>query len=430
VRKAEKDEVDRMLKLGVIEPSNAEWASPVVLIPKPDGSTRFFVDYRKLNALTTRDVYPLPRMDECLDSLGEAEYFTTLDANTGFWQIEVAPEDRDKTTFSCHVGMYQFSRMPFGLVNAPATFQRSMDNILSEVRRESIIVYLDDVIIFSRNFEDHVRHLEVVLRKLGEAGATLKFSKCHFFRQSVDYLGHMNLPHKLQVQAKNVKSIAKAEPPSTKTQVRSFLGLCGVYRRFVPNYTAIANPLTALTRKGTAEQFELNSEELEAFEVLKKLLRKPPTLSLPREVRLYAIETDASYTQIGCVLQQADEKGIWHPLWYWSRQLNAAECNYSATEKEALGIVSAVTHLRPYVERTHFVVRTDHSSLQWLLSITGDNPLLVRWRLRLSEFTFDIQYKPGLVNNVADVLYRLKKSGCYQETLDLEVPCISVEFCQ
>ena len=169
-----------MLKLVVIEPSTAEWASPVVLIPKPDGSTRFCVDYRRLNALTARDVYPLPRMDECLDSLGEAEFFSTLDANTGFWQIEVSPEDRDKTTFSCHVGMYRFLRMPFGLLNAPATFQRAMDIILSEVRWESVIVYLDDIIIFSRTFEEHIRHLGIVLSKLSAAGATLKFSKCHF----------------------------------------------------------------------------------------------------------------------------------------------------------------------------------------------------------------------------------------------------------
>jgi RNase H-like domain found in reverse transcriptase len=153
---------------------------------------------------------------------------------------------------------------------------------------------------------------------------------------------------------------------------------------------------------------------------------KPPTLSFPREGLRYAIETHASDTPIGCVLQQADEKGIWHPLGYWSRQLNAAECNYSETEKEAIGIVWAVTHLRPYVERTHFVVRTDHSSLQWLLSISGYNSRLVRWRLRLSEFKFDIQYKPRRVNQVADALSRMKTSGCDQATLDLEVPCLSV----
>ena len=426
-RQAEKDEVDRMLHLGVIEPSSAEWASPVVLIPKPDGSTRFCVDYRRLNALTTRDVYPLPRMDECLDTLGEAEYFSTLDANTGFWQIEVAPEDRDKTTFSCHVGMYRFTRMPFGLLNAPATFQRAMDIILSEVRWESVIVYLDDVIIFSRTFEDHVKHLEVVLNKLHEAGATLKFSKCHFFRRSVDYLGHKVLPHKLQVLEKNLQSIAKAETPSSKREVRSFLGLCGVYRRFVPNYATISKPLTSLTKKGAPESFELDAEQTGAFEDLKRNLMNPPTLSLPREGRPYAIETDASDRQIGCVLQQADDQGVWHPLGYWSRQLNAAECRYSATEKEALAIVWAVTQLRPYVERTRFVVRTDHSSLQWLLNISGDNARLVRWRLRLSEFTFDIQYKPGKVNQVADALSRMKTTGGDETVLDLEVPCLSVE---
>ena len=426
-RQAEKEEVDRMLKLGVIEPSTAEWASPVVLIPKPDGSTRFCVDYRKLNALTARDVYPLPRMDECLDSLGEAEFFSTLDANSGFWQIEVTPEDRDKTTFSCHVGMYRFTRMPFGLINAPATFQRAMDIILSEVRWESVIVYLDDVIVFSRTFEEHLKHLGVVLGKLSEAGATLKFSKCHFFRRSVDYLGHRLLPHKLQVLEKNVEAIRKASAPTSKTQVRSFLGLCGVYRRFVPNYATIAKPLTALTKKGSAETFSLTPDQYDAFEALKSSLTSPPTLSLPREGRPYAIETDASDSQIGCVLQQSDENGIWHPLGYWSRQLNAAEHNYSATEKEALAIVWAVTHLRPYVERTHFIVRTDHSSLQWLLNISGDNARLVRWRLRLSEFTFDIQYKPGRLNQAADALSRMATEGSDQSSLDHDVPCLSIE---
>jgi transposase InsO family protein len=425
-REAEKVEVDRMLKLGVIEPSHAEWASPVVLIPKQDGSTRFCIDYRRLNSLTARDVYPLPRMDECLDSLGDAEYFTTLDANTGFWQIEVSPKDRDKTTFSCHVGMYRFLRMPFGLVNAPATFQRAMDIILSGVRWEFVIVYLDDIIIFSNSFEEHLKHIDLVLQKLSEAGATLKFPKCHFFRKAVDYLGHRLLPHKLQVLEKNVEAIAKAEPPTTKTQVRSFLGLCGVYRRFVPGYAALAKPLTMLTKKGWPELFKLSDEQRRAFDSLKHHLLTPPTLSLPRAGRPYAIDTDASDGQIGCVLQQKDDEGQYHPLGYWSRQLNAAERNYSATEKEALAIVWAVTHLRPYLERTHFVVRTDHSSLQWLLSIAGENPRLVRWRLRLAEFSFDIRYKPGRVNQAADALSRMPTAGGDESPLDLEVPCLAI----
>ena len=425
-RRVEQEEVDRMLKMGVIEPSNAEWASPVVLIPKPDGSTRFCVDYRKVNALTARDVYPLPRMDECLDSLGEASYFTTLDANTGFWQIEVHPDDRDKTTFSCHAGMYRFLRMPFGLINAPATFQRAMDILLSDVRWESVIVYLDDIIIFSKSFEEHVRHLRVVLQKLTDSGATLKFSKCKFFRQSVDYLGHHLLPHKLQVLKKNVEAIEKAEAPTTKTQVRSFLGLCGVYRRFVPGYATVAKPLTSLTKKGFPENFELSEDQQAAFENLRQALVSAPTLSLPRDGRQYVIDTDASDQQIGCVLQQPDDEGELHPLGYWSRQLNAAEVNYSTTEKEALAIVWAVTHLRPYLERKSFILRTDHSSLQWLMSISGDNPRLVRWRLRLAEFSFQIQYKPGRVNQAADALSRMPTDGCDVDELDLEIPVLTL----
>jgi RNase H-like domain found in reverse transcriptase/Reverse transcriptase (RNA-dependent DNA polymerase) len=383
-RRVEQEEVDRMLKMGVIEPSCAEWASPVFLIPKPDGSTRFCVDYRKVNSLTARDVYPLPRMDECLDSLGEAKYFTTLDANTGFWQIEVHPDDRDKTTFSWHAGMYRFLRMPFGLVNAPATFQRAMDILLCEVRWEHVNVYLDDIIIFSKSFEEHMGHLRVVFQKLEISGATHKFSKCQFFRKSVDYLGHHLLPHKLQVLRRNVEAIERAMEPTTKTQVRSFLGLCGVYRRFVPGYAAVAKPLTALTKKGAPEKFELNNDQKVAFAKLRQALVSPPTLSLPRDGRQYVIDTDASDQQIGCVLQQADDAGELKPLGYWSRQLNAAEINYSATEKEALAIVCAVTHLRPYLERKSFVLRTEHSSLQRLMSIGGDNPRLVRWRLRLA----------------------------------------------
>jgi hypothetical protein len=237
------------------------------------------------------------------------------------------------------LGLYKFTRMPFGLVNAPETFQRAMDIILSGVRWECVIVYLDEISIISNSFEEHVKHIFLVLQKLREAGAILKFAKCHFFRKSVEYLGHRLLPHKLQVLENNIEAIAKSEPPTTKTQVRSFLGLCGVYRRFVPGFAALEKPLTMLTKKGSPELFELSEEQMLAFECLKRHLLTPPTLVLPRAGRPYAIDTDSSDGQIGCVLQQQDEEGQYHPLGYWSRQLNAAERNYSATENEALEIV-------------------------------------------------------------------------------------------
>jgi Reverse transcriptase (RNA-dependent DNA polymerase) len=249
-REMERQEVERMLKADVIEPACSEWASPVVLVPKPDGSLRFCVDYRKLNSITVKDTYPLPRMDESIDSLGDAAIFSTLDCNSGYWQIPINEEDRDKTTFTSHVGAYRFIRMPFGLCNAPATFQRSLDIILSRVKCKSCLVYLDDVIVFSRTIEEHFGHLQEVLSLLERAGITLKLSKCHFFKDTVDYLGHVIVPGRLAIATKNTDALKQAKHPTTQTELPSFLGLCNVYRRFVPNFSRIARPLNDLLKKG------------------------------------------------------------------------------------------------------------------------------------------------------------------------------------
>jgi len=201
-------EIRKMLDAGVIEPATSEWASPVVLVPKKDASLRFCVDYRRLNAKTVGDAYPLPRIDDCLDSLGNATIFTTLDCNAGYWQVPVAPADRDKTTFTSYMGTYRYVRMPFGLRNAPATFQRALDIILSGVRWQSCLIYLDDVIVFSTSVEEHLVHVNQVLTLLREAGVTLKLSKCRFFQPRVDYLGHVITPGKLHVATENTKATA------------------------------------------------------------------------------------------------------------------------------------------------------------------------------------------------------------------------------
>ena len=221
-RKAEETEVQRMLSEQFIEAAQSEWASPVVLVNKPDGSLRFCIDYRKLNALTVKDTYPLPRMDECLDSLGDAVVFSTLDCNSGYWQIPIAEEDRDKTTFTCHAGTYRFVRMPFGLCNAPATFQRTVDILLMKFRWRTCLVYLDDIIIFSKTLDEHIQHVDEILTVFREAGMSLKLRKCHFFVKSVEYLGHVIRPGLLQVATRNVEAIESAQHPLTKTQVRSF----------------------------------------------------------------------------------------------------------------------------------------------------------------------------------------------------------------
>ena len=217
-----------MLTAGVIEPATTEWASPVVLVAKTDGTLRFCVDYRKLNALTVKDSYPLPRIDEYLDTLGDTAIFSTLECNSGYWQIPVAEADRDKTTFTCREHCYRFKRMPFGLCNAPVTFQRTLDILLARLRWKSCLIYLDDIIVFSRSIEDHFKHLGKILAILKEAGLSLKLKKCNFFTKIIDYLGHVIRPGKLEVAEKNTAALQGFKEPTTQTQLRSFLGMCNV----------------------------------------------------------------------------------------------------------------------------------------------------------------------------------------------------------
>jgi transposase InsO family protein len=429
-RQAETTEVDKMLKAGVIEPATSEWASPVVLVPKPDGSLRFCIDYRRLNAITVRDTYPLPRMDECIDSLGDAVVFSTLDCNSGYWQIPLHESDRDKTTFCSHAGTFRFLRMPFGLRNAPATFQRAIDIILSGLKWRTCLVYLDDIIIYSTSREDHYRHVDEVLTTLGRAGLSLKLKKCHFFQEAVDYLGHVIRPGRLEVAEKNTVALKEAKLPKTQTELKSFLGLCNVYRRFVARFAAIAAPLTALLRKETPFQLPpLSEEQRKAFETLRERLLSPPVLALPRAEGHYFLDTDASATQLGCCLRQTQPDGSTLPLGFWSRSLTPAEKNYSTTEKECLAIVWAVTHLRPYLERQKFTVVTDHQALRWVMNLSDAQGRLARWRLRLAEFDFHVEYRPGASNHAADTMSRLEPPAADlpEEPVDTEIPVLALE---
>ena len=241
--------VTAMKEDSAIRDAKSEWASRVVLIPKSDGSMRFCVDYCGLNERTVRDSYPLPRMEDCLDSPGEAEFFTTLDCNSGYWQIPVAEEDRAKIAFTCHEGCLEFCRMPIGLCNAPATFQRIVDMLLSGYRSRTCLVSLDDIIVFRKNAEEHIAHVREVLTVLKEAGLSLKLKKCKFFATSVDYFGHVTRPGQLEVATKNTEAVKRFKEPTTQTEQRSFLGLFNIYRRFVPKFARIAAPLNAFLKK-------------------------------------------------------------------------------------------------------------------------------------------------------------------------------------
>ena len=263
-------EIDKMLALGVIRPSSSAWASPVTLVPKKDGTTRFCCDYRLLNTCTIKDRYPLPLIQDVFDTLGGSCMYSTLDLKTGYWQLPVHPDSIDKTAFVCHYGQYEWLRMPFGLCNAPAVFQRAMNKVLAKHIGKTVMVYLDDIIIFSKSAEQHAKDVDEVLQTLASAGLTLKESKCHFGKSKVDLLGYVISKDGIAAQPSKTQAIQELPPPENIKELRSFLGMCSYYRQLVPRFAEIAEPLTSLTRKNV--HWHWNSAHQAAFEVLKDAL--------------------------------------------------------------------------------------------------------------------------------------------------------------
>ena len=429
----EASEIEKMLRDNVIRPSKSEWASPVVLAPKNDGTLRFCVDYRKLNEVTKKDSYPIPRMDDCMDTLGKAKIFSSLDANSGYWQIAVDEQDIPKTAFVCHQGLFEYMRMPFGLTNAPATFQRALDIALAGYKWQTCLVYLDDVIVFSESEEDHIRHLREVLIVLKDTGMSLNLKKCSFFTKHIKYLGHIVRPGTIEVDQASTRCLEGLRPPRTVTELRSFLGVCNVYRRFIRRLTDIATPLNELLEGNPAKNSpipELTCRQLRSFEELKSAVMNPPILALPRLGLPYEIDTDACEHQVGFTLfqYQDDER---KPIGFWSRTLSSHEKNYHMTEKECLAIVYAVRTCRHYLMGEKFTVLTDHNSLRWLMEITDPSGRLMRWRLRLAEYNFDVKYKKGTRNWCADFASRMSTENPIEDDEDHdEIPCYEIEECK
>ena len=339
-REAETADVKRQLEADVIEPTSMEWGFPVVLVPKKDGTLHFCVQHRLLNVVTKKDSHPPPRMDECIDGLGEATIFSTLDCNAGYFQVAIAPEDREKTAFVCNEGAYQYKWISCGLTNAPATFQRALDIILSGVKWQSCLIFLDDVIVYSKTVEEHVGHVDRVLRLLRDAGVTLRLPKCRFFRRTVEYLGHEIKPGRLGVMHAHTRALRVAHFRTTRTQVRNFVGMCKVFCRFVPNFARMAEPLTDLIGS-TAPVLVPPATPLhqQAFDWLKEALTTPPILALPRRGRKYVLGMDACGTQVGAALLQEQDDGKLQPVAYISRRLATNELPYWVTEEECLAVV-------------------------------------------------------------------------------------------
>lgn len=417
-------QIDKLLETGIIRESSSQWTSPIWVVPKKSDNSgkkkyRIVVDYRKLNEKTPADRYPIPEVSEFLDRLGKAQYFSVLDLASGFHQIEVDPKDIPKTAFNVDHGKYEFVRMPFGLKNAPSTFQRLMDSVLRKQLGIRCFVYMDDIIIFSTSLQSHLVDIAKVLQTLKEANLKIQCDKSDFLRKEVEFLGHVVTTEGVRPNPRKVEAVKNWPLPRTPKELKSFLGTVSYYRRFIPRFAHVAKPLTSKLR-GNAKSFEITPDFKKAFETLKKVMATDLLLAYPNFDLPFILTTDASNVAIGAVLAQSvDEKE--RPIAYLSRTLSKAEENYSATAKELLGIYFAAKTFRPYLYGREFIIYTDHEPLTKELKLTDATGRVTRQRLYLEQFDFKIIYKKGKQNVVADGLSRIQKQELNLQELRNEV---------
>ena len=403
LRESVQNDLDKMLRLGVIRHSSSPYASPVVVVRKKDGSNRVCIDYRKLNRITEFDPQPLMPVKEVVRGLGNCQFFTKLDMTSGYWQIPINPDDIPKTAFVTHDAKYEFTRAPFGMVNSGATLCRCLKQILSGI--PGVTNYVDDILIYTFQWDEHLKILREVLKRLKSAGLTVKPSKCNVACNETVFLGHRISQGEVEPQLENAKKISEATPPKTKKDVRSFLGLTGFYQDFIPEYAAKAAPLTDLLRKGKPEIITWGEAQERAFFTLKNSLITEPILRLPDLTKSFILKTDASDFGVGAALCQKFEDGVF-PVAYASRKLLDRERKYSVMERECLAIIFGVKKFAVYLIAKKFILQTDHQPLAYLQKAKFESGRVMRWALFLQSYQFRIEPIKGRENVAADYLSR------------------------
>lgn len=403
------DMVQELLEQGVIRPSNSPFAAPVVLVKKKDGGWRMCVDYRSLNKATIKDKFPIPIIEELLDELQGASFFSKVDLKSGYHQVRMHETDVYKTAFKTHFGHFEYLVMPFGLTNAPSTFQSLMNSIFKPLLRRSVLVFFDDILIYSSSWSEHLCHVQEVLKIMQQNSLHANLKKCSFGVSEIHYLGHIISAQGVRTEPAKLQAVTDWPAPTNLKQLRGFLGLTGYYRRFIQGYGQICRPLTNLLKK---EAFKWDEAAAEAFQELKKKKIEPPVLALPNFKKPFLIETDASNQGMGAVLMQEG-----HPIAYVSKAFSKKNAMLSAYERELLAVVFAVQKWQHYLMLQPFTIRTNQQSIKYILDQKLATPFQQKWLSKLAGFDFTVEYKRGTENNIADALSRLPCTQLFEITV-------------
>ena len=409
-----KTQLQELIDKGFIQPSSSPWGYPAIFVKKKDEILRLCVDYRPL---TIKNKYPLPRIDLLFDQLAGAKVFSKIDLRSGYHQIKIKPEDIPKTAFTTRYGLYEYLVMSFGLTNAPAHFMYLMNSVFMPELDKFVVVFIDDILVYSKNKSEHAEHLRIVLNRLREHKLYAKFSKCEFWLKEVQFLGHVLSAEGVAVDPSKVKDVLDWKPPTTVHEVRSFLGLAGYYRRFIPDFSRVSKSITELLKNQV--KFVWSSDCEEAFQNLKRLLTTAPVLAQPDIEKPFDVYCDASGVGIGCVLMQEGRV-----IAYASRQLKQHEEHYPTHDLELAAVVHALKIWRHYLLGNTCHIYTDHKSLKYIFTQSELNMRQRRWLELIKDYDLEVHYHPGKANVVADALSRKSYCNC------LAVRTMGLTLCQ